>query len=266
MFNKIFATMVGVLLANAAWAGPFAPAAGKPGSTAISKDSTSIVGWATGYKDYIPGTDLTDEWKTPAKALGVADGGPYDIVSLGNGGMITLTFAQAIGNGAGADFAVFENSFSDNFLELGFVEVSTDGLSFFRFPTISYTPSAVGAFGSVDPTNIEGFAGKYRGGYGTPFDLDLLKGIAGLDINNVNYIRIVDVLGNGTEFDDFPTQYGPRHPIYDPYKTVQSAGFDLDAIAVLNFAVTPVPEPESIAMLLAGLSVIGFAARRRRSA
>lgn len=265
MRNKLLMLAVGLAFTNVAFAGPFAPAAGKPGSTAVFKDDVSIVGWATGYQDYVPGTDLVDQWKTPEKALGKADGGPYDIVSLGNGGMITLTFAQAIGNGAGADFAVFENSFSDSFLELGFVEVSSDGSNFFRFSTISFTPSPVGAFGSVDPTNIDGFAGKYRGGYGTAFDLELMKDIAGLDINNVGYIRIVDVLGNGTELDDFPTEYGPRNPIYDPYKTVQSAGFDLDAIGVLNYAqVVAVPEPESYAMLLAGLGMIAFTARRRK--
>lgn len=31
-----------------------------------------------------------------------------------------------------------------------------------------------------------------------------------------------------------------------------------------NFAVTPVPEPESLALLLGGLGVVGFVARRRR--
>ena len=33
---------------------------------------------------------------------------------------------------------------------------------------------------------------------------------------------------------------------------------------ISNFNVTPVPEPETYAMLLAGLSLLGFAARRRK--
>jgi hypothetical protein len=36
-------------------------------------------------------------------------------------------------------------------------------------------------------------------------------------------------------------------------------------IAVDNILVTAVPEPETIAMLLAGLGVLGFVARRRRA-
>lgn len=250
-------------LCAAAHAGPFDPAAGQAGSLAISKDSALITNWATGWQDYVQGTDLWDVWKTPEKALGKAVGDSYDIVSLGNGGSITLTFGGAIVNGAGADFAVFENSFSDTFLELGRVEVSSNGVDFFRFPAISFTPSAVGAFGSVDPTNITGFAGKYRQGFGTPFDLDVFANTA-LDLNNVRYVRIVDVLGNGTEFDDYPAIAGGPHAIYDPFRTVQSGGFDLDAIGVIHFAqASPVPEPASHALLLAGLGLIGGAARRR---
>jgi len=51
------------------------------------------------------------------------------IVSLGDSGVADVTFAGAIYNGPGADFAVFENGFlnatndSLAFLELAFVEV-----------------------------------------------------------------------------------------------------------------------------------------------
>ncbi|MFN6048554.1 MAG: T9SS C-terminal target domain-containing protein, partial [Bacteroidota bacterium] len=47
------------------------------------------------------------------------------VVSLGDGGIATLTFDPPITNGDGFDFAVFENTFLDTFLELAFVEVST---------------------------------------------------------------------------------------------------------------------------------------------
>ncbi len=255
-------------------AGPFAPAAGQPGSNAISKDSTSITHWATGYLDYQSGTDLADTWMDPTKALGAAAGGSGDIVSLGNGGSITLTFGGSIFNGAGADFAIFENGFSDTFLELARVEVSSNGVDFFRFPAYSLTPGPVSAFGSVDPTNLgglpvpgstdtfyEGFAGKYRAGFGTPFDLSALAGTAGLDLDMVQFVRIVDVLGNGTEFDDFP---GTPNLIYDPYKTIGSAGFDLDAVGVMHFVAAPVPEPGQFALLCAGLALLLHTTRRHK--
>lgn len=252
------------LVSTQALAGPFAPAAGKTGTTAIAKDDANILGWASSYESYLPGADLDDAWKNPEQALGKAEGTASNIVSLGNGGSIVLTFDAPIGNGAGADFAVFENAFGDTFLELAFVEVSSDGVNFFRFQTISYTPKTVSAFGSVDPTNIEGFAGKYRAGFGTPFDLDLLKGKVGLDVDSVTHIRLVDVVGDGRELDDFPTAFGSRHPIFDPYKTTGSAGFDLDAIAVLHFAPElAIPEPSTHALLLTGLLAV-LASRRNR--
>lgn len=263
--------------------GPFDPAAGQPGSFAVSKDSASITNWATGYVNYLPGGGVDAEFRTPAKALGKAAGDAFDVVSLGNGGSITLTFAGSIFNGAGDDFAVFENAFSATFLELARVEVSSNGTDFFRFPAYSFTPKPVGPFSEsgVDPTNIAGFAGKYVQGYGTPFDLDALSGTLGLNVNDVRYVRVVDVIGNGTEFDDYPAYYngvpiGGPHAIYDPYPTTGSAGFDLDAIGVIHLVAdavvippvvvipTPVPEPEQYALFVAGLALLARVAQRRR--
>jgi hypothetical protein len=255
--------LAGGLLAGGAHAGPFAPAAGQPGSTAISKDDPSIVAWATGWQDYNPAPGVDLAWQTPEKALGKAVGDSYDIVTLGDQGTITLTFDGYIQDGAGFDFVIFENSFGDSFLELGFVEVSSNGTDYFRFNAYSLTPSPVGAFGTVDPTNIDGLAGKYKQGWGTPFDLALLADTS-LDLDHIQYVRIVDIKGDGTEFDNYPVAYGGPHPIYDPYKTVGSPGFDLDAIGVINFAAA-VPEPGTSAMLLAGLGLIGITARRRKA-
>ena len=246
---------------GAAQAGPFEPAAGQAGSTAISKSDPAIVQWATGYKDYLPGTGVDATWKTPEKALGAAVGDSYDVVVLGDNGRITLSFGGYITNGAGADFAVFENSFSDTFLELAWVEVSSDGTNFFRFPNYSYTSKAVGGFGAVDPTNIDGLAGKYRQGYGTPFDLDLLAGTAGLDVNKVQYVRIVDIVGNGSARDSL------GNVIYDPYPTTGSAGFDLEAVGVMHFAQIPVtpaiPEPATWMSFALGLVALGAVRARR---
>lgn len=264
MFSKSFLGLAALGLACAAHAGPYAPAAGQAGSTAISLSSPSITHWATGYRHYQPGPNVSDSFKTPQLALGAATGAAADVVVLGDGGSITLSFGGYITNGAGADFAVFENSFSDTFLELAWVEVSSDGLNFFRFPGYSFTPSPVGGFGSVDPTNVDGLAGKYRAGWGTPFDLAQLSGRDGLDVDRVQYVRIVDIKGDGSVFDSYPAGapfFGP-HPIYDPYPTSLSGGFDLEAVGVMHFA-AQVPEPHTWLSLMLGLLALAALGRRR---
>ena len=200
-------------------AGPYAPAAGTPGSTAIEMTDASLVGWASAVVSYAPGSDVDATFQTSAKALGPASGTSDDAVSLGRGGSITLAFEHRIRDGLGFDFAVFENGFSDTFLELGFVEVSSDGVNFFRFANDSLTTSAVDAFGAVDPTNVRNLAGKYRQGFGTPFDLEELRGVSPLlDTTRVSHVRIVDIVGDGN------TKDSSNRRIYDPYPTVGSAG------------------------------------------
>lgn len=209
-------------------AGPYAPAAGQPGSTAINHTDPALIGWATAVADYSPGSDVDDVWKDTANAFGPAEGNFDSIVSLGRGGSLTLTFEAPIRDGLGADFAVFENSINDTFLELGFVEVSSDGVNYFRFDSDSKTPSPVASFGAVDPTNIHNLAGKYRGGFGTPFDLAELRGQPGLDVTSVKYVRLIDIVGDGSITD------ASGDPIYDPTPTFQSAGLDVDGVGVIH--------------------------------
>ena len=257
---KNFAALALVILtvSSVALAGPYAPAAGQAGSTAIHMDDASFVAWATGYVNYNVGSYTDATWQTPGNALGQATGraddNSYNIVSLGRGGDITLTFDMVISNGAGYDFAVFENGFflegSDTmaFLELGFVEVSSDGTNFFRFDNDSKTSSTVGSQDLVDTTNITGYCSKYAQGYGTPFDLADLAGVSPLlNINAVTHVKIVDIIGDGTYTDS------SGDVIYDPFPTIGSAGVDLDAIGVINHA----PEPTTLGLcLVSGFSLI----------
>ncbi|MCD4825930.1 MAG: PEP-CTERM sorting domain-containing protein [Phycisphaerae bacterium] len=248
------AVLAVVVLASvsSALAGPYAPAAGQVGSTAIYMDDASIVGWATGHENYVVGDGVDAVWQTPDLTLGKAVGTSYDIVSLGRGGEITLSFSTPITDGAGWDFATFENGIDDTFLELGYVEVSSDGTNFFRFDNDSLTPGPVLPFGAVDPTDIDGYCSKYRQGYGTPFDLADLAGVSPLlDVNNVGWVKIIDITGDGAWLDT------SGDVIYDPYQTTGSAGVDLDAIGVLN----QTPEPATMCLLgLGGLALL----RRRR--
>lgn len=225
-----------MMVPMAAWAGPYAPAPGVAGSDAVAKDDVKLVGWAKRHSEVVYGSDVDMTWRTPEKAYGPATGQAMDIVCLGNGGSITLTFEHPIRDGAGADFAVFENSFSNGFLELAFVEVSSDGVHFVRFPSVSLTSSAVGPFATtMDPTNLSGLAGKYRAGFGTPFDLSNLPDDPLLDRENVLFVRIVDLVGGGSAKDS------SGRPIYDPTPVIGSGGFDLEAVGVFHFQMNAAP-------------------------
>ena len=207
----------------------YAPPAGQDHSTALYMDTNLFVAWATGWTNYSVGGGVSNQFATPEKALGPATDDAFDVVSLGNGGMITMSFDVPIADGPGFDFAVFENAVADTFLELAWVEVSSDGTNFTRFPNHSLTPGSVPAFGEVYTTNIGGLAGKYVGGYGTPFDLRDLKAGPDLDVMNIRWVRVVDVVGDGSCTDSF------GNVIYDPYPTIGSGGFDLEAVGVINF-------------------------------
>jgi hypothetical protein len=156
------------------------------------------------------------------------------------------------------------------------VEVSTNGDDFARFPSVSLTPGAVGGYGSNDASDIYNLVGKHANAYGdswgTPFDLnDLLAHPLVLegkvDLDEINYVRIVDIPGNGSFLDDAtdlvdPTTglpYASDHGIYDSWVTWGSGGVDFEALGVIN----QVPEPATMCLL--GLGGLGVILRRRRN-
>ncbi len=231
----------------------FAPAVGLPGSTAMHYEDARFVEWAdqctvTRGWQHIGDTTLG---KTTvgdgSSATGLA--GENGVVSLGDGGEAVLMFNAPIYNGDGFDFAVFENGFPTGdsilaFLEFAFVEVSSDGQRFVRFPARSLIQDTdqlpmVG----MDAALVNNLAGKYIYGYGTPFDLEEVKDSAGLDVSHITHVKLVDVIGS---VDPAYGSYDVEgHLINDPYPTpFPSSGFDLDAVGIIHaVGVTGISEP-----------------------
>ncbi|WP_008636239.1 DUF5074 domain-containing protein [Bizionia argentinensis] len=222
--------------------GIYPPPAGQTGTTAIAKGNTLFIDWASGASVTRGLMNITDSGSgnatvgTETNATGIANNA---IVSLGDRGEAILTFDIPIADEPGYDFAVFENSFSDTFLELAFVEVSSDGANYFRFPNHSQTQTdtQVGGFGAVDATYINNLAGKYRTGFGTPFDLADIPNDALLDKNSITHVKVIDVVGTIDPAFASYDSYG--NIINDPFPTpFGSSGFDLDAVGVINNAKT----------------------------
>lgn len=221
----------------------YAPAAGEPGSTAIYYEDNRFMEWATdctlerGWQQISDTTLGKVSVGNAAAAVGrAAENG---IVSLGDGGTAILTFNEPIYNGDGFDSAVFENGFPTGdstlaFLEFAFVEVSSDGQHFVRFPASSLIQATTQLpMVGIDAALVNNLAGKYTYGYGTPFDLNELRDSTGLDINHVTHVKLIDVVGS------IDPAYGNHdaagHLINDPYPTpYPSSGFDLDAVGVLH--------------------------------
>ena len=258
-----------VLSATAAWpvvaAGPYSNAADDPlnafdppvpGFTGPGGDGLNVpenrlnprfTAWASAVVAYQPADSVDPVWADPDKALGPVTGDQFDVVSLGerdataldagaSPGSITLGFPRPIANGPGADFAVFENGFH-SYVELAFVEVSSDGHTFARFPARCLTTAPVAPYSTQDPTEIFNIAGKHLNNdgdcWGTPFDLESLAAhpavLAGtVDLLNITRVRIVDIPGRG----DFTDATGA--PVFDVWTTFGSGGFDLEAVGVIH--------------------------------
>ncbi len=251
--------LTGILFPTLFFSQSFAPAAGNIGTTAIHKDSSALVSWANGIELQRGYLNISNKslgfanFGLAENALYQAEGNSYDVVSLGDSGVAILTFPNPIKNGNGADFAVFENSFADDYLEYAFVEVSSDGINFVRFPPISETQTTVqiDGLGLSDCRNVNNLAGKYRQGYGTPFDLEELVGIApqSVDLNNITHVKIIDVIGSiNAQFGTFDSS---GNIINEPWPSeFDSGGFDLDGIAVLNQFVNLEEQKNSILDLI----------------
>jgi len=223
----------------------FAPQAGLIGSTALYKDSSIFVDWATNCTFNRGWMNIADTALgkvtsgSSFSALGIPDG---DVVSLGDGGEAIYYFSNPIVNGPGFDFAIFENGFRNpadsnlSYMELAFVEVSNDGINYKRFAATSHidTSMQIAGYGQyTDCRLVNGLAGKYIANYGTPFDLDEFLPLSSINLNDIHYIKIKDVVGSiHRNYCSYDTQ---QNIINDPYPTdFMTGGFDLDALGIIH--------------------------------
>jgi len=238
----VFALVFSFLPVGLVSAGPYTEAG-------IQSNDPGIVAWATGWTNEVrglkdianPGGGTTSQG-SPNNVLGPVTCSVGDTISLGDGGQLTLTFDVTIYNGAGDDLVVFENGFFSGlglFGDLGFVEVSTDGVTFARFPGISLIPGPVDPYDTIDPTEVFYLTGKHPGANqqpceGTGFDLSSLSShpavLSGdVDLAEIHYVKVIDVIGNGSTLDSLGNK------VYDPYPTdFENGGCDLQAVGVIN--------------------------------
>jgi hypothetical protein len=174
-----------------------------------------------------------DRFITPGIVEGPPAGGgsnlgSLDVVSLGVNGEIIVGFPpNAIVDGPGVDFIVFENPFyiagdpTRPNAELGEVSVSDDGVTWKTFPCASKNESPYGACGGWHPiysapgNGISPVDPKTAGG--DQYDL------ADVGLAHARFVRIRDIYaGAGT----IPCPMQPPKPT--------TAGFDLDAIAIVH--------------------------------
>ncbi|MFK7742363.1 MAG: hypothetical protein AB8H80_18765 [Planctomycetota bacterium] len=185
----------------------------------------------------------------PSNALGAPMGSTVTH-SLGIQGDLTVTFSTAITNGPGADLIVSENPFrsfttpDESFAEVCFVEVSSNGTDFVRFPARYFGPAVQpGAFGFIGVGVYSGLAGQTpvlvpsdpsadprdvcEAG-GDSFDLQDLAGeplvLTGtVNILAITHVRLVDV-ESGVSLDATGT------PIFDP----GAGSADIDAVTAIH--------------------------------
>jgi hypothetical protein len=192
-----------------------------------ASDPLEALPYARSVESFSPGEAAGyNQDKLPSMVLGPPQGkgtsaGSLDVVSLGSGGELVLGFGKhTIVNGEGVDFVVFENAFWPNddasqvYAELGQVSVSEDGETWQtfacdtagdgagRFPGCAgFSPTL-----SYDPLELTPLVPELAGG--DAFDL------ADVGLASARFVKIRD--------------------LQTLEAAAPSAGFDLDAVGIVN--------------------------------
>lgn len=198
---------------------------------AIGAGTASLVGGVTS-PSYNSGVGSTDP--------GLSDN---------NSGWQTTTYAaQSTGNKTrGVQFTVnttgfdsimlsWDQRFSNTASKYGVVQYTTDGVNYLDTPSSSLYSTPAGD--------------TWVNNLGHDF-----SAVAGVN-NNANFgVRMVSTFAPET------TAYAPARAdrTYAP-----SGTWRFDMVTISGTAIPPIPEPSTYALLLAGLGVVGFVARRRR--
>jgi hypothetical protein len=186
---------------------------------------TEVVSFTPGDCAGFGAAAMPDVVKGPPVGAGELRGG-LDVVSLGLGGEIVVAFgANAIVDGPGDDFIVFENAFyaagdpNHPAADLGEVSVSDDGETWHTFPCTPGTAPPYGACSGWTPVY------SAPGNGISPVDPDAAGGesydLATLGLSRATHVRIRDIAAGSCDVLPKPT----------------TAGFDLDAVAIVNAAI-----------------------------
>lgn len=184
---------------------------------------------------------------TQTFASGASNGGSTDPVTLDDTGLSTLTYAAQGTNNklSGVQFNVSTVGFENIAVSYDLRHSNTSS----RYEQFQY---------SIDGTNFVDFA-LFDGNAGDTWfnnrSVDL-SSIAGAD-NNANFaFRIVSAFAPGT------SAYAASNT-GSSYATSGTWRFDM--VTVSGDTVAAVPEPETYAMMIAGIGLMGFTARRRQA-
>lgn len=182
---------------------------------------TEVVSFVPGACAGFGATKLLDVVSGPPVGAGALMGG-LDVVSLGVGGSIVLGFGDnAIVDGPGVDFIVFENAFwasgdpDHPAIDLARVSVSEDGVTWTAFPCTPGGPPPYGTCAGWRPVYA-------TPGGPSPFDVANAGGepydLAEVGLARARFVKIEDLAQLACP--------APPQP--------NNLGFDLDALAIVN--------------------------------